>query len=187
MAYEENTNTMKAFFEGKVRNDIPGPKLVELGHGRGIGHEHGSYNQYIKKLSEQRTKGNGVISIGKSIKEDTFSIPNPTDKFNVGDIPHLLVMYNNIIDDISLKVIWKDSDDDTILEQYYNVPSAYSMGNYWWESYGIYFIGPEDLEEGNYSIDIISEEIIFKEHTMGDKKDNIKTLTASIDFSVEDS
>ena len=187
MAYEENTDTMKAFFKGRVRNDIPEYKLVELGHGRGIGHVHGSYSQYTKKLSEQRTKGNGVISIGKSIKEDTFSIPDPTDKFTVRDVPHLLIMYNNIIDDISLKVIWKDSDNDTILEQYYNVPSPYSMGNYWWESYGIYFIGPEDLDEGNYRVEITSEETITKEHIMGDKKDNIKTLTAYIDFSVEDS
>ena len=188
MTYEKTTNTMKAFFEGRVRNNIPESKLVELGHGKGIGHIHGSYNQYIKELSEQRIKGNGAISIGKSvIEKDVFSIPDPTDKFSVGDIPHILIMYDNIINDISLKVVWKDSNDDTILEQYYNLPSAHSMNYDWWKSYGILFIGPEDLDEGNYMVEITSEEIISREHTIGDKKDNIKTFAVSLEFSVENS
>ena len=69
MAYKETNNTMKAFFEGKVRNEITESKLVELGHGKGVGHSYGSQSQYIKELSEQRTKGNGTISIGKYVTE----------------------------------------------------------------------------------------------------------------------
>ena len=86
---------------------------------------------------------------------------------------------------MSLKVIWKDSNDDTILEQYYNIPAAHSMNYDWWGSYGILFIGPEDLDEGNYMVEIISEEIISREYTISDKKDNIKTFSASLEFSVE--
>lgn len=186
MVYEE-MDDMKLFFAGKVKIEAAESKLVELGYGKGIGHKYGSYSQYVKKLSEQVIKGNGIISIGKSvIEKDIFSIPDPTDKFVVGDIPKLLIMYGNIINDISLKVMWKDSNNDTILEQYAEAPSAHSMGYYWWDSYGIYFIGPENLEEGDYKVEIISEEIISREHTVGEKKDNIKTFTASLEFSVED-
>lgn len=185
MAYEQDTNIMKAFFGGRIRNDIPELKRVELGHGKGVGHIYGSYNQYIKELSEQITKGNGTISIGKYvIEKDIFSISDPTDKFATGDIPKLLITYGNIINSIQLKVVWEDSDD-TILEQYYNIPDPYSMGNDWWDQYSVYFMGPEDLEEGDYRVDIISEEIISREHTIGEKKDNIKTLSASLEFSVE--
>lgn len=190
MTYQEDNNIMKAFFGGKISiNDLSRStaKRVELGHGKGIGHKYGSYSRYIEKLSEQVTKGNGIISIGKSvIEKDIFSMPNPTDKFAIGDVPHLLIMYNNIIDDILLKVTWKDSDADSILEQYYEIPRAYSMGNDWWDSYGIYFIGPEDLEEGDYSVEVTSQEMITREPTIGEKEDNIKTLTASLEFSVED-
>ena len=187
MTYEENTNTMKAFFEGRIRNDIPESKLVELGHGKGVGHTRGSYNQYIKELSAQRSKGNGTISIGKYvIEKDIFSIPDQTDKFTVGDIPHLLVIYGNIISDIQLKAVWKNSIDDTILEQYYNIPGSYSMGNDWWDKYSVYFIGPEDLDEGDYNVIVTSREVISREPTLGDKDDNIKTLSASLEFSVVD-
>lgn len=194
MVYQEDNNIMKAFFKGKISiNDLSRPTLkrVEIGHGKGIGYKYGTYSQYIEKLSEQVTKGNGIIYIGKSVTESikekgTFSISNHTDKFTIGDVPHLLINYNNVIDDIFLKVIWKDSDDVSILEQYYEIPRAHSMGNSWWDYYGIYFIGPEDLEEGNYKVEIISEEMISKEQTIGEKKDNIKTLRAILEFSMED-
>lgn len=190
MVYQDDNNIMKAFFKGKISiNDLSRPTLkkVEIGYGKGIGNKYGTYNRYIEKLSEQITKGNGTIYIGKSIiDKDTFSISNPTDKFTIGDVPHLLINYNNVIDDIFLKVIWKDSDDTSILEQYYEIPRAYSMGNSWWDYYGIYFIGPEDLEEGNYKVEITSEEMISKEQTIGEKKDNIKTLRAILEFSMEE-
>ena len=60
------------------------------------------------------------------------------------------------------------------------------MGSNWWDQYSVYFTGPEDLDEGSYSMEITSEEIISREQTIGDKKDNIKTLSASIEFSVVD-
>jgi hypothetical protein len=186
MYYEKDINVMKAFFEGRVKNEIPKHKVVELGHGKGIGHVQSSYNQYIKALSEQRIKGNGFISIGKSvIEKDIFSMPNPTDEFVIGDVPKLLITYGNIINDILLKVAWKDSNDDIILEEYYEIPSAYSMGNSWWDSYGVLFIGPEELEEGDYKVEIISEEMISKEYTMREKKDNIKSFSTSLGFSIE--
>lgn len=187
MARNEDTiDTMKSFFGGKIKNEAPkSPRLVELGHGKGIGHVRGTYNEYIEKLSEQKVKGNGLISIGKAvIEKDVFSMPNPTDKFTLGDIPKLLITYGSIINGIQLKVSWKDSSNDIILEQFYNIPSPYSMGNDWWDSYGILFLGP-DLEEGNYKVEIISEEIISREYTIGEKRDNIKTLKASLEFSVE--
>ncbi len=186
--YEKDENTMKAFFGGKIRNEVPQPKLVELGFGKGVGHIRGTYSQYVKALREQAPKGNGTISIGKSIVTDKeiFSTQNPTDKFSLGDVPHILITYGNIINGIQLKVVWKDSNDETILEQFYDIPDPYSVGSDWWDQYGVYFTGPEDLEEGDYRVDIISEEIISREQTIGDKKDNIKTLSTSIEFSVVD-
>lgn len=188
MVYKETNDIMKAFFEGRVKNEVKQPKLVELGYGKGIGHSKGTYSQYVKGLGRQMAKGNGIISIGKSVVEkDIFSIPNPTDKFIAGDTPHLLVSYDNIIDSILLKATWKDSDGDMILEQYYEIPRAYSVGSDWWDSYGVLFVGPKDLEEGDYSIEIISRETISKEQTVGDKEDNIKTLRVSLEFSVGNS
>lgn len=188
MVYEESTNVMKAFFGGKVKHEVQQPKLVELGYGKGIGYSKGSYSQYVKVLGKQMAKGNGTLSIGKSvIEKDTFSMPNTTDKFIVGDAPHLLVSYSNIINSVLLKATWKDSDGDAILEQYYEIPKAYSVGSDWWDSYGVLFVGPENLEEGDYSVEVTSREMISKEHVVGEKEDNIKTLRASLEFSVEDS
>lgn len=185
---KDSTEVMKSFFSGRIKYEAPKPKLVELGDGKGIGHTRGSYSQYVEALREQAIKGNGIIYIGKSVITDkeVFSIPNPTDKFSVGDVPHILITYGNIINGIQLKVVWKDSNDETIVEQYYNIPDPYSVGSDWWDQYSVYFMGPEDLEEGDYRVDIISEEIISREHTIGEKKDNIKTLSASLEFSVVD-
>lgn len=184
---EDSTEVMKSFFSGRIKYEAPKSKLVELGDGKGIGHTRGSYSQYVKALREQAPKGNGTISIGKSIVTDKeiFSTQNPTDKFSVGDVPHILITYGNIINGIQLKVVWKDSNDETILEQFYDIPVPYSVGSDWWDQYSVYFTGP-DLEEGDYRVDIISEEIISREQTIGDKKDNIKTLSTSIEFSVVD-
>ena len=185
---EDSTEVMKSFFSGRIKYEAPKSKLVELGDGKGIGHARGSYSQYVMALREQAPKGNGTISIGKSIVTDKeiFSTQNPTDKFSVGDVPHILITYGNIINGIQLKVIWKDSNDETILEQFYDIPVPYSVGSDWWDQYSVYFTGPEDIEEGDYRVDIISEEIISREHTIGEKKDNIKTLSASLEFSVVD-
>lgn len=49
----------------------------------------------------------------------------------------------------------------------------------WWDSYSVYFIGPEELEEGDYNIEITSKEF--------DIEDKIKTLRALVEFSVVDS
>lgn len=180
MSYDDRySDTMKAFFSGKLNNEIAakGPKMVELGHGVGIGHKDGTYSQYVKSLSGK----NGTIYLGKGIKtdKDTLSIQDSTEEFTVGDVPKILVMFNTILNPIKIKVVWKDSDGNIILDQYYDMPSAYSMKYDWWDSYGVYFIGPEDLEEGNYNIEIISKELGIE--------DKIKTLRTSIEFSVIES
>lgn len=179
MNYENReTDTMSAFFRGKLTtNTIKSqPKMVELGHGKGVGHTDGSYDQYIKQLYEKSSKGNGLIYIGKTIDKEKMSIPDLNDKFKPAEIPKLLIMYYNILNRTHIKVEWKDMDNETILNQYYEIPSAHSMNYDWWDSYGVYFIGPEDLEEGNYKVDITSTEL--------GAGDNRKVLKALINFSV---
>lgn len=185
MSYDRYTDIMSAFFSGKLKDEIADSnketKKVELGHGLGIGYRDGTYDQYVKKLSENRIKGNGAIYLGKDINTNgnTLSIRNPTEEFLTEDIPKLLIMFNTILNPTRIKVVWKNSDDDIILDQYYEIPSAHSMNYDWWSSYGVYFIGPEDLEEGNYNIDIISKEFGIE--------DKVKTLSTSVEFSVVDS
>lgn len=168
---------MGEFFSGRLTIENSESKLVELGHGMGVGNRYGSYQQYTKKLSER--KENGLIYIGKDIKidDDTLSIVDPTTEFIVGDVPKVLIMFHNIINETSVKTIWKDLYDTTISEQYYTIPSPYSKQYAWWDWYGAYFIGPENLDEGYYKIDIIS-------HIIG-IKDLHSTLSTTIEFSVQ--
>ncbi len=96
---------MITFFSGKLNDEIANlskGKMVELGHGVCIGHKDGIYDQYVKQLREQRTKGNGAIYLGKAIKIDknTLSIQDPTDKFSTKDVPKLLIMFNTILNPI---------------------------------------------------------------------------------------
>jgi hypothetical protein len=182
MSYEyDDGNIMNAFFKGKIKMQDLGPKYerVEVGHGVGIGHRDGSYSQYIKQLSERSKEGNGLIYLGKAINEDknTMSIVNETKKFDTGDVPKLLIMFHNILNELRLKVEWKDMDNDVILEQYYQVPLPYSMEYNWWDTYSTYFIGPEDLEEGDYIVEITSKEI-----AMGRQSEELSSI---IEFSVK--
>lgn len=183
MSYDDrHTDIMSAFFGGRLKDEIASlskePKKVELGHGTGIGHKDGTYDQYMKQLREQRTKGNGTIYLGKAIKTDknTLSIQDPTDKFSTENVPKLLIMFNTILNPIQIQVIWKDSNDDKILDQYYDIPPAHGNDYDWWDSYGVYFIGPEELEEGDYKIEITSKEFGIEDKT--------KTLSTSVEFSV---
>lgn len=185
MSYDDRyVDIMSAFFGGKLNEDIANlykePHKVELGHGSGIGHKDGTYSQYIKQLETQIIKGNGIIYLGKAINTDKniLSIQDPTDKFTINDIPKLLIMFNTILNPIKIQVVWKDQNGDQILDQYYEIPSAHSMEFDWWNSYGVYFIGPEDLEEGDYTIDIMSKEFGIEDKT--------KVLLTSIEFSVTD-
>lgn len=179
-----NIDTMSAFFSGKHRDDITSsskePKMVELGHGTGIGHKDGTYGQYVKQLIEQRIKGNGTIYLGKAIKTDRsiLSIQDPTDKFSAEDVPKLLIMFNTILNPIQIQVVWKNSNDDEILDQYYEIPPAHGNNYDWWDLYSVYFVGPENLEYGDYKIEITS-----KEYGIDDK---IKILSAFVEFSVAD-
>jgi hypothetical protein len=185
MSYDNiYTDTMSAFFSGKLKNDITSaskePKMVELGHSVSIGHKYGTYNQYLKQLREQVTKGNGAIYLGKAVKtdENTLSIQDTTNKFSTEDVPKLLIMFNTILNPMRIQVVWEDSNGDKILDQYYEIPSAHSNNYDWWDSYGVLFIGPEDLKHGDYNIEITS-----KEFGMEDK---VKVLSTSVEFSVTD-
>ena len=68
----EDNNIMKSFFRGDIKmEDIDSKsRLVEIGHGIGIGHIDGSYSKYIRQLSERSKEGNGIIYLGKAISED---------------------------------------------------------------------------------------------------------------------
>ena len=184
MSYEyEDSDVMSAFFKGKIKVKDLGPKYehVEIGHGVGIGHKDGSYSQYVKQLGERSKEGNGVIYLGKAIKEDkdTMSMSDETEKFDIGDVPKLLVMFYNVLNETTLKVVWKNiEDDEVILEQYYKIPLPYTMDYNWWNQYSTYFIGPEDLEEGDYKVEISSKEVT----TSG----RLTELSSTINFSVEE-
>lgn len=181
----EDNNIMKSFFRGNLKKEIldSQSRLVEIGHGIGIGHIGGSYSIYIRQLTKQSKDGNGTIYIGKEISEDkgTISIVDATKKFDIGNIPKLLVMFHSVVNGIMLKVEWKnmDMDNDTILEQYYQIPQAHSMKYDWWDTYSTYFIGPEDLEEGNYNVKISSKE--------SSKSKKTGELSTTIEFSITDS
>lgn len=179
----EDNSTMKAFFSGKIKIDDIGPrsKLVEIGHGVGIGHQDGSYSQYMEQLSKRSKEGNGIIYLGKEISEDksTMSIVNATEEFEVGNTPKLLVMFYNIINSMTIKVEWKNMNDDLILEQYYQIPLPYSMNYHWWDTYSSYFIGPEDLDEGDYKVKITSTE------GPKSKYEQPKELSSTVKFSVK--
>ena len=158
----EDNNIMKSFFRGNLKKaDLDSKsRLVEIGHGVGIGHIGGSYSTYIRQLSKQSKDGNGTIYLGKEVNEDkgTMSIIDATKKFDIGNVPKLLVMFHNVVNGIMLKVEWNNMENCTILEQYYQIPQPHSMNYDWWDMYSTYFIGPEDLEEGNYNVKISSKE-----------------------------
>jgi hypothetical protein len=176
----EDNNIMKAFFRGNIKKEDLDSKsrLVEIGHGIGIGHTGGSYSTYIIQLSKQSKDGNGAVYLGKEINEDKgkMSIVGATKKFDIGNVPKLLVMFHNVVNGIMLKVEWKDTDNDTILEQYYQIPQPHSMKYDWWDMYSTYFIGPEGLEEGNYNVKISSNE--------SSKSKKTGELSTNIEFSV---
>lgn len=176
----EDNNTMKSFFRGNIKMENLDSRIVEIGHGIGIGHIDGSYSRYVRQLSERSKDGNGIIYLGKAINEDkgTMSIMDPTEKFDIGNVPKLLVMFHNILNGMMLKVEWKNMEDDTILEQYYQIPSPHSMKYDWWDTYSTYFIGPENLEEGDYKVKITSNENTTSRQTKG--------LSTTVGFSVED-
>lgn len=175
----EDNNIMRSFFRGEIKMENIGSKsrLVEIGHGIGVGHTDGSYSKYVQ-LSRQSKEGNGIIYLGKGINEDkgTMSIIDATKKFDIGNIPKLLIMFHNIINGTMLKVEWKNTDNDVILEQYYQIPPPHSMKYSWWDTYSTYFIGPEDLEEGDYKVKITSNENAKSKKTGG--------LSTTIGFSV---
>ncbi len=181
-ADREDNNIMKSFFRGNIKMEDLGSKsrLVEIGHGIGIGHVDGSYSKYINQLSKHSKEGNGIIYLGKAINEDKgkMSIMDATEKFDQGNVPKLLIMFHDIINGMILKVEWKNMDNDTILEQYYQIPSPHSMKYDWWDQYSAYFIGPEDLEEGNYKVEITSNE-----NTRSKKMNGLST---TLEFSVKD-
>lgn len=181
--YEDN-NTMNAFFRGKIKIKDLSSKYehVEVGYGMGIGHREGSYSQYIEQLSKRSKDGNSLVYLGKDIKEgqNTMSIADETEKFDTGDVPKLLITFHNVLNENAIKVEWKnmDNDENVILEQRYKIPSAYGMGYSWWDTYHTSFIGPEDLEEGDYKVEIISREIVRNRQP--------EELSSIIEFSVKD-
>ncbi len=186
MRYDNtDSSIMERLFSGKIdlSETNSAPKMIELGHGVGIGHKDGSFAEYTHILYERKNKGNGEIYLGKTINIDKdnknlISMKDSTDKFSQGDLPKVLIMLYNILNETHLKILWKDSANDKILDQYYEIPSAYSMGFDWWDQYGVYFIGPEKLEEGNYKIEITSTSL--------GAENRVSTQKAMLNFSVED-
>lgn len=178
----EDGNIMRAFFGGKIKVEDMSPQYehAELGDGIGIGHTHGSYSQYIKQLSNRGKQGNGLIYLGRAIviNEDVASIVNATEQFNTGDVPKLLIMFYNVLNETTVKVAWENENNDVILEQRYQIPLPYSMNYNWWDTYSVYFTGPEDLDEGNYKVQISSRETV--------RNRQMNELSSTVEFSIEE-
>lgn len=182
--YNDEGNVMDAILKGRINlsEEIKKsePKKVELGYGKGIGHTSGTYEDYIKQLEDaNKSQDNGAVFIGKNVTEtdNKYSVINFTDEFTIGDLPHVLVTYKNIINGMTLKAEWLDDNNDVILEQFYEIPPPHSLQYAWWDLYGIFFMGPEKLEEGKYSVKLSSREFGVK--------GNIKQITScQIDFTM---
>lgn len=174
---ETGDEVMSRFFRGKLKINTD-YMIGEYGHGMGIGNKYDSYEIYKKKLSEKVNQENGKTYIGKDINmgPNSLSIVDPATEFAIGETPKVLIMFYNILYGISIRSLWKDDRENIVLGQLYDIPSPYSMQYSWWDIYGAYFIGPEDLEEGNYKVQLVSYENGIK---------NIRRIMSSnIEFSV---
>lgn len=152
MTYED---TMKEVFTNHARAEKQELGLVEQGYGVGIGRVGGSYDLYVRELRKNVNTGNGIVYIGKDINAstDTPSIVNSTTEFTVGDIPKVLITFHSLINELRIKATWKEKgSDNIILESFYKIPSPYDKHYHWWNLYSVYFIGPEDLEQGEYQV-----------------------------------
>lgn len=176
MVYEEN-NTMNQIFNSRVKVNKFEPSLVERGYGVGIGHIGGSYALYMRQLRENASVDSGAVHIGKSINLNTKTptIINPTTDFVIGEIPKVLIELNTFINELFVKATWQDKNsEDVILESFYNIPSPYGKDYDWWDLYSVYFIGPENLDEGEYKVVLEAEDI---------KRNK---LISTVEFSVKD-
>lgn len=172
----EEDNTMSQMFGGRIKIYRRELDLVEQGYGIGIGHEYGSYALYMAQLRKNANIENGVTYLGKDIDLNTSTptIVNPTVEFVIGDIPKILIEFHSLIDELFVNVIWRyNGSEDTILKSFYKVPSPYGKSYDWWDLYSVYFIGPENLGEGEYQVVLEAEDI---------KKNK---LVSTVEFSVK--
>lgn len=176
MAYEEN-NTMNQIFSGRVKVNKFEPSLVDQGYGVGVGHIGGSYASYVRQLRKNVNIDSCAVHIGKNIDLNA-KVPiiiNPTTEFVSGDIPKVLVELHTFINGLFVKTAWQDKNsEDIILESFYNIPSPYDKNYDWWDLYSVYFIGPENLDEGEYKVMLEAEDI---------KRNK---LISTLEFSVKD-
>jgi len=169
---DNEIDTMKEFFLKNViiENDYNKP-VIDYGQGFAIG-AFGTYELYKRSLS-----ANGqhrLVYMGKDIDMDTLSIVNSTTEFLVGDIPKILIKFTNLTGSMTIRALWQNDEEEIILESYYNIPAAYAKRYDWWNIYLVTFKGPENLQEGNYKVILLSEDVINK-----------LKLSATVEFTVE--
>lgn len=154
----KNINVMDSFFRGRIALEPEEHVIAEIGDGVGIG-RNGTYSTYVKRLSSLSKQNiqNPSIYIGKNIvvNEDsnTVSVDEVQDDiFDIekGEIPIVLVMLYNVINETQISVAWEDLDRNIISHSMYNIPAPLASGYTWWDMYGAYFYSPENLGAGNY-------------------------------------
>lgn len=168
----KDEDTMKEFFSKNitVSDDNYNKPVLDYGQGFAIG-TFGNFELYSRSL-----KVNGqhrLVYMGKNMDMDTLIMADNTTEFTIGDVPKILIKFTNLASQMEVKAIWQNGEDETILESYYSIPSPYTKRYDWWNIFLVTFKGPENLDEGNYKVLLLSE----------DKINDIK-LTATIEFTV---
>lgn len=158
----EEDYTMSQIFGGRIKVYRQELDLAEQGYGVGIGHIGGSYALYMRQLRENANIENSTIYLGKDINLNTSNptIINPTIEFAIGDVPKILIDLHSLIDELFVNVMWRyNGSEDIILKSFYKIPSPYGKNYDWWDLYSVYFIGPENLGEGEYQVVLEAEDI----------------------------
>lgn len=178
MSYgNEENNVMSQMFSGRLKIYKRDLDLAERGYGKGVGHLYGSYALYVKQLRDNANIRNGAVSIGRDINLNTATptMTDPTVEFAIGEIPKILIEFHGLINELFVNATWKYiGSEDIILKSSYRIPSPYGENYDWWDLYSVYFVGPENLGEGEYNVILEAEDI---------KKNK---LISTVEFSVSD-
>jgi hypothetical protein len=189
-----NYDIMSAMFSGKIKLESQEEKYInaELGHGIGIGNSAGSYNSYIQRLRQQVAQ-NPSIYIGKNIlvNGDKISIDDSSQEFSLEkmkegskQIPVVLVMYYNLLNETTIKLAWKNLQGEILSHSFYNIQRASDVGYRWWDMSGAYFYAPENLSVGDYQVDISLVEKKPLTSADGSRQATQVVSNYAVDFSV---
>lgn len=199
--YGTDPDTMKNFFSGKLKEEIDfiNKKLEYDNTGLLIemkGKEHGSYQLFSAIQNEEKNTFKTLltdVTTDTSINVDTTNIKTKTI-FKIGEIPKLLITYQNIMNAKELLINWnyspisnrpyeKSTEYRKIYTGFYIIPPARDSGYHWFEQYAIEFNGPIIEAKGTYNIEINEKDLLLKADDKNKKyEDFVKKGT--VEFTV---